>query len=100
MECFPKSPMLKEVTLEQELSSITEFSSELSLLGVQSKHRGYRKLELAMFRFSQPRMIITFTTQKPLCANSIPFWTRELGKHLPVLFERETLTVKCKIGEF
>ena len=99
---FPNNPpTLKEVTFRWRVSSPFHIVNYLRLnmveLGSEFKHLTLEKLEHALLRFSQARFMCLFVD--PVCTDSLSFWTRELGKHLPVLFERGAVSMESKEGE-
>ncbi|KAI1781564.1 WD40-repeat-containing domain protein [Ganoderma leucocontextum] len=91
-------PTVTEVVLElgSPTASITYLISEhlLSCTGVDSSGQQLcTKLEHVLLRFPQSR-IVWRMRRHPLRPNRISFWTRELGKHLPALYQRGALTVE------
>ena len=102
MDDFPNSPpTLKEVTLRWRVSSPFHIVNYLRLnmieLGSEFKHSTLEKLEHVLLRFSQARFMCLFVG--PVCTDTLSFWTRELGKHLPVLFERGAISMEGKEGK-
>ena len=88
-----QQPTLKEVTVEvyryQEVSGL--FGDGIEGL--------YENLEQALLRFPRPRMTWYFEIHH---ADRKSFWTYELGKRFPTLFERGALAAepRLKRGEF
>ena len=88
---------LTEVIMElTPVLSIQNIFEDLSLGSVEFKLAAYKELERALLRFPQPGMV--WTVKEPLRLSREIFWTQELGKHFPLLFQRPaaSLTVKSK----
>ena len=96
-----RAPKLKQVSVElgpvrsivnitrDDLSAYTGSDDQLQS-GV------YSRLEHTLLRFPQPR--ITWIIDQPLRSGRNAFWTHELGKHLPVLFQRGALALRSPSG--
>lgn len=100
LNAIPKGLSLTEVTLEWELAyEIRGLRHDLLRNGVGTGNGTYEKLEHALLAFSEPRIV--YTLARPLSSNNSAFWLRELGKHLPVLYQRDAVMLlsQCKDSE-
>ena len=97
-----RGPKLKEVALElgpvQSVMDITR--DDLSAYNGETEPRSgvHSRLERILLNFSLPR--ITWIINTPLRAGRNAFWTREFGKHFPVLFRQGALVLKSPTGGF
>lgn len=97
LEIFPKGPKLAEVTVEwADLLWIASIPEDLRRKSVSALSKPYERLERALLRFSEPRIV--WTISRPVTAGMKLFWTQELGKHFPTFSHRNALTVRSEMG--
>ncbi|KAI1785777.1 hypothetical protein LXA43DRAFT_104173, partial [Ganoderma leucocontextum] len=95
IDCLEKfhGPTLREVILEMDVRHFP--SSPRSIVrNLLLDNPVLKKLEHSLLRFSHPG--IMWIILDPLRADSHSFWSRELGRHFPLLYQRgATLALKA-----
>ena len=102
LKTFPRGPSLKAVTLEWKMTHLSQLIRCLRRDDIQPiEHQLCTRLDHALARFPEPRIVCTFDEGGLRDTCSSEFWSRELGKHFPAVSQRGKQTrLKGNEGEF